>query len=81
MTNNDKIIVKTYAELFETLSAGAKIGLIESLTKSLKNDIEKKATKKSFKPSGDFIAEKTPEEIIADLKANRHFREKNLSFD
>lgn len=71
MTNNDKIIVKTYSELFETLSPGAKISLIESLTKSLKKDIDKKATKKSFEPSGDFIAEKTPEEIIAELKANR----------
>lgn len=68
MTVADKKIVKMYDAIFDNLSPGAKIGLIESLTKSLKNDIQKDGKKKNFKSTGNFILEKTAEEIITGIK-------------
>jgi len=68
MTYLDKQIVETYSELFEGLSAPTKIELIESLSKSLK--VEQKAKEELFlKSFGAFSDEKSPEEIISEIKS------------
>ena len=79
MSYTDKHIVETYSGLFEGLSSSSKIELIESLTKSLKKE---KTTKDSkfYKSFGAFSSEKTAEEIIADIKSNRKFRNKEIKF-
>ena len=75
MNYTESHIVETYAGLFEGLSALSKIELIESLSKSLKNE-KKKKDNKFYKSFGAFASEKTPEEIIADIKSSRSFRNK-----
>lgn len=79
MSYTERHIVKTYAGLFEGLSALSKIELIESLSKSLKNE-RKKKDNKFYKSFGAFSSEKTPEEIIADIKSSRSFRNKEINF-
>lgn len=79
MTYTEKHIVKTYSGLFEGLSSLSKIELIESLSKLLKSD---KITKDSrfYNSFGAFASEKSAEEIIADIKLSRKFKNKNLTF-
>lgn len=79
MTYIDKHIVQTYSGLFEGLSSISKIELIESLSKSLK--IEPKTKENSFyKSFGAFASTQSAEEIIADIKASRKFRKKEIKF-
>ncbi len=79
MSHTDRYIVETYSGLFEGLSALAKIELIESLSKSLKTG---KATKDSgfYNSFGAFSSEKPAEEIIADIKSERRFSNKEIKF-
>ena len=79
MSYTDRHIVETYSGLFEGLSTLSKIELIESLSKSLKNE---KTTKDSkfYKSFGAFSSEKSAEEIIADIKSSRKFRNKEIKF-
>ena len=79
MTYADRHIIKAYSELFEGLSSMNKIELIENLSKSLKTE---KKTKESrfYKSFGAFSSDKSAEEIIADIKSSRKFREKDLKF-
>ncbi|MEX8547589.1 MAG: hypothetical protein V5804_08315 [Mucilaginibacter sp.] len=77
MTYTDKHIIETYSWLLESLNLESKAELIESLSKSLKN--EKRNTETKFYQSfGAFASEKTAEEIIADLKSSRKFRKKEI---
>ena len=79
MNYAEKHIVKTYSKLFEGLSVMSKIELIEYLSKSLKAD--KHNTEDDFYNSfGKFSSEKSAEEIIAEIKSSRKFREKELEF-
>ncbi len=79
MSYTYKHIVETYSGLFEGLSSSSKIELIEILTKSLKKE---KTTKDSkfYKSFGAFSSEKSTEEIIADIKSSRKFRNKEIKF-
>jgi hypothetical protein len=79
MSYADKHIVETYSMLFDGLSSLSKIELIEKLTKSLKKE---KTIKKDtfFESFGSFSDEKSAEEIIADLKLSRKFRNKEINF-
>ncbi len=80
MTYTDKHIVETYSGLLEGLSSESKTELIESLSKSLKS--EKKNKENNFyKSFGAFASKKAAEEIIADIKSSRKFREKKLNFN
>jgi len=79
MSFAERHIVESYAGLFEGLSVISKMELIESLSKSLKTEKEKKDNK-FFKSFGAFSSEKTPEEIIADIKSSRSFRNKEINF-
>ncbi len=79
MSYTDKHIINSYSNLFEGLSSDNKLGLIESLSKSLKKE---KASKESqfYKSFGSFSDEKSAEEIIKEIKANRVFKKKELKF-
>lgn len=79
MSYTDRHIIETYSGLFEGLSSLSKIELIESLTKSLKNENTKKNSK-FYKSFGAFASEKSAEEIIADIKSSRKFRNKEIKF-
>ncbi len=79
MSYTDKHIVETYTGLLEGLSADNKIELIEKLSKSLKTDIKDKE-KKFYKSFGAFASDKSPKEIIKEIRADRKFRKKEISF-
>ena len=79
MTFIDKYIVETYAGLLEGLSTESKTELIKSLSKSLKVETEDKE-KNFYQSFGAFASEKSAEEIIADIKAGRKFRNKEIKF-
>ena len=78
MTVTDKNILETYSNLFEGLSSINKIELIERLTKSLKVGVTKRNT--FYKSFGAFDSEKSAEEIISEIKANRKFKNKEIKF-
>ena len=79
MTYTERHIVDAYSMMFSGLSSLSKIELIESLTKSLKKDeIEKVDT--FYKSFGAFSTEKTAGEIIKEIKSNRKFKNKEISF-
>ena len=77
MNPTERHIVNSYSELFEGLSSVSKIELIESLSESLKTE---KKTKESdfYKAFGAFGSDKPAEEIIADIKKSRRFRDKEI---
>ncbi len=76
MTFTDKHIVETYTEIFEGLSSDSKIELIETLSKSLKNE-KKTKENKFYKSFGAFAPGKSAEEIIGEIKSSRKFRERD----
>ncbi len=79
MTITDKHIVDTYSKLFEGLNPLTKIELIEKLTKSLKK--EKKSKESEFlKSHGAFATDKSADELVKEIRENRKFRNKDLSF-
>jgi hypothetical protein len=80
MTYTEKRIVENYSGLFEGLSSDSKIELIKSLSKSLKS--EKKAVDNAFyKSFGAFASEKTPKQLVEEIKASGKFRKKKLNSD
>lgn len=79
MTYADKHIISTYSNLFKGLNAISKIELIESLTKSLKKE-NVKSDDKFYKSFGAFASNKSAEEIYLEIKENRKFRNKEISF-
>jgi len=75
----ERRIVESYTVLFEGLSSKSKLFLIERLSKSLQT--EQKSKEEEFYSSfGAFPSEKSAEEIIKDIKANRKFMEKEIKF-
>lgn len=75
----NKRLVDSYLELFKTLSPNTKLDLISGLSDSLKST--KRNKKQSVKAlQADFIEEKTADEIISDLKAERTFTRKIETF-
>ncbi|KAF2331395.1 glycosyltransferase family 1 protein [Flavobacterium daemonense] len=78
MTVTDKNILETYSNLFEGLSFSNKIELIERLTKSLKSNKSKENN--FYKSFGAFVSEKSAEEIVAEIKSSRSFRDKEIKF-
>ena len=79
MSYTERNIIETYSAMFNGLSPLSKIELIESLTKSLKKDkIEKADT--FYQSFGAFSTEKTAEEIVAEIKSNRKFKNSEISF-
>ncbi|WP_125719795.1 hypothetical protein [Flavobacterium ustbae] len=78
MTVTDKHILESYSNLFEGLSFSNKIELIERLTKSIKTN---KAKENNFyKSFGAFASEKSADDIVSEIKANRSFKNKKIDF-
>ena len=61
---SERDVIDTYSAVFSRLSFPYKIELMERLIKSLKNEHE-------IMPSGEFIPEKSSEQIIAELRESR----------
>lgn len=79
MTYTERHLVETYAGLFEGLSMSSKRELMDSLAQSLK--VTPAARENRFYQSfGAFASEKSAEEIVAELKASRQFRKKEIDF-
>jgi hypothetical protein len=75
----NKKLVDGYLELLKNLSPNSKLDLISGLSASLKSDKKNKIS--SLKSVvGDFIPEKTADEIVGDLKQARNFTRKTESF-
>lgn len=75
----NKKLVDGYLELFKNLSSNTKLDLISGLSDSLKSG--KKGKTSSLKSlTGDFVSEKSADEIIDDLKNARNFTRKTESF-
>ena len=79
MSHTDRIIIETYSGLFEGLSSLNKIELIERLSKSLKAEVTTKENA-FYQSFGAFSSEKSPEEIIEDIRLSRKFRNKEIQF-
>ena len=79
MTHTEKYIVDTYSGLFDGLNSITKLELLENLAKSIRKE-SKSGEKDFFNSFGAFASEKTPEEIIREIKNSRKFREKDLQF-
>jgi hypothetical protein len=79
MTFTDKNSIENYFGLFESLNSMSKLELIEKLTKSLKSESKSKESD-FFKSFGAFSCEKTSDEIIAEIKSSRKFRNKEIKF-
>jgi hypothetical protein len=77
MTFTDKKIIENYFGLFESLNSMSKLELIEKLTKSLKAESKSKEID-FFTSFGAFSSEKTSDEIIAEIKSSRKFRNKEI---
>lgn len=80
MTVADRKIIKAYAEMIGNLSNDNKIALMDKLSKSINVSKTDTREKKFYESFGAFVSEKSAEEIIADIKGSRRFREKDLSF-
>lgn len=79
MSYTDKHIIETYSGLFSGLSAINKLELIEVLTKSIKRE-RKNKNSRFFKAFGAFAAEKSAEELIAEIKVSRKFKDREIEF-
>lgn len=77
MTYIEKQIFETCTALFEELSNERKTELIENFKKSLETS-KKEKEKKFYRSFGAFQSKKSAEEIIADLRASRRFRKKDI---
>jgi len=75
----DKKLVDSYLDLLENLSSDSKLDIISRLSESLKSDGKNEAVSLRVL-DGDFIAEKTADEIINDLKKARSFTRNTESF-
>ncbi len=79
MNFTDKHIIESYSGLLEGLNPTSKIKLIESLSKSL--EIQRETKEDDFYRSfGAFASDKSAEEIVADIKSSRIFRDKEIKF-
>ncbi|HWZ03841.1 MAG TPA: hypothetical protein VNX40_09535 [Mucilaginibacter sp.] len=75
----NKRLVDSYLDLLKNLSPNSKLDLISGLSDSMKSGKKKKMSPvKSL--AGDFIPEKTADEIIDDLKKARNFTRNIESF-
>ena len=79
MTLTEKNIVDNYLALFESLNSVTKIELINRLKKSI--PIESKTNEDDFyKSFGAFSSEKTSDEINAEIKTSRKFKNREIKF-
>ena len=74
MTHAERNIIETYANLFEGLSTGGKLELLERLASSTRKG--KKISEKEFFSA--FVSNKTGEKIASEIRESRKFRDKDL---
>jgi hypothetical protein len=79
MIYTDRRIVESYSTLFEGLNATSKLELIERLSISLKKEKYKKDTD-FFQSFGALKSDKSADEMVAEIKASRKFRQKEIKF-
>ena len=79
MTLKDNDIVATYSKLLEGLSANNKIGIIESLAKSLQTSSKIKEDR-FYSSFGAWDFDKPAADIVAEIKLSRKFRQKEIKF-
>jgi hypothetical protein len=77
VTFTEKNIIENYLGLFENLNSMSKLELIEKLTKSLKSESKNKESN-FYKSFGAFSTEKSSDEIIAEIKSSRKFRNREI---
>lgn len=76
----DKHIIDSYLQMIEGLSNNSKKILINKLTKSIEKNNDKVKDSKFEKLYGAWKSDKSADEIIADIKSSRSFRQKDLNF-
>ncbi len=79
MNYTERHIVKSYTVLLEGLSIISKKELIETLSKSL-NAVNETKENDLYEAFGAFGSDKSAEEIIADIRSSRKFRDKEIKF-
>jgi hypothetical protein len=79
MNDTERQIVKSYSALLNGLSVSSKKELIESLSKSLDTREETKEND-FYLAFGAFVSDKSAEDIIADIRSGRRFRDKEIKF-
>jgi uncharacterized protein YjfI (DUF2170 family) len=79
MSYIQKHIIETYAGLFDGLSPDSKIELIETLSKSLKKTSRTKE-RNFYKAFGAFASDKSPNNIMKEIRTARKFRKKLIQF-
>ena len=79
MTYIEQHLIETYTDLFKGLSTVNKIGLFESLSKLIETE-NNTIDSKFYNSFGAFSSHNSAEEIIADIKANRNFTDKEIEF-
>lgn len=80
MSELEKTVVASYAKALENLSDEAKAELIKLLQRP--SDVDKKKKEELFYSSfgGWNDWDKSTEEIVAEIRGSRRFRDKDLSF-
>lgn len=78
MNDTERNIVKSYSALLSGLSPVSKKEIIANLSKSL--NIPKETENDFYRAFGAFGSDKSAEEIIADIKTSRKFRDKEIKF-
>jgi len=72
-------LIDNYFKLLKNLSAESKLKLIEKLTNSMKPSKQNRSNSLKFL-SGDFIPEKTADELINEIRESRTFDRKTEKF-
>lgn len=77
-------VAAIYADLFANLTAASKQELLDLLAQSLREapaaTPPPDADAAFFASFGAFADDRTPEQLLADIRASRTFREKSLDF-
>ena len=79
MNYTEKHIIESYSALLNGLSSSSKKEIIENLSQSLNTKAETKETE-FYQAFGAFSSDKSAEEIIADIRESRKFRDKVIKF-
>ena len=78
MTVIEKNIMDSYITLLDKLSEEAKLELIEKIKESIQSKEKKKREKKFWESFGSFESNLSAEELAADIRASRKFRDRNI---
>lgn len=77
MSFTERHIIESYSGLFSGLSSDSKLELIETLTKSIKNEKKDKESR-FYKSFGAFASDKSAEELVAEIKESRKFKKREI---